>query len=121
MTVDMLAFFSEEMTSAELYRYDVSGSYNSEGIWVPGTETNETIEIVIPQPLDSDSLEMAPEGEDISDFVFTFVHESVGMKTRDETEDPDQIEVQGQRYEVHSVAHWEDYGCFNEYVLKRIQ
>jgi hypothetical protein len=57
----MLSYFASEKITATLYR--TNGGAYAVGIWQPAVPTTTSVQIIAPQPMRSDELQMFPEGE----------------------------------------------------------
>ena len=115
----MLSYFTAQMVDATLYKYS-AGSYDVDGVWVPGVESNSDIRVIAPQPLKADERVPVAEGESISDFVRIWVSTSLSVTTRRESEDPDQLLIGTNRYLAHQLDHWDEQGGFRSVVLRRM-
>lgn len=115
----MLRFFKRMAIDATLYQY-ADGSRDSEGRWVPGTETGSPVRVIPPQPIEADERIPMEDGESIRDFVRLWCDASVAITTRDQKQDADQIEIGTTRYLACQVDHWETQGRFKPIVLKRL-
>lgn len=118
--INMLQYFLDEMVSATL-KTKGDGARNTEGVWVPGVETESTIKIIALQPVTGDDLKMLPEGEDTSEFMITYVESVYGLRTRSGASDADQITVGSDTYEVFSAGNWTTQGLFKSYIVRRFQ
>lgn len=120
MSWNLLKYFKSEMTDGVLYQYS-AGSRDAEGRWVPGGESSTAIELVAPQPVRADEIQQLEPGERITDYVKTWVYDTIPLSTRVGTSDADEVEVNSQRYKVHQINHWEAAGGFVAAILRREQ
>ena len=120
MTWNLLQYFMDEMISATLYQYG-AGSTDANGDWVPGSESSEPIDVIAPQPVKPDEIEMMEPGERISDYVKIWVEDTVTLTTRNDTADADELVIDGNRYRVHAIPHWEFAGGYVAAILRRLQ
>jgi len=116
--MNLLSFFREYLTDATLYRAAV-GAYDAQGKWVPGTSTGEPLKVLVPQPAPGEFLKLLADGEDHSKFVQTAIFAAVAIQTGREGSGPDEVEIDGERFEVHEIGRWGKYGGFDKVILKK--
>lgn len=82
--------------------YRTSGGQYVEGVWQEGSEVSFTVNVSV-QPSAPDDMESLPEGRRQRRAYTLF-----GDKDLRGVEDgnPDQVEIDGDRYEVSSVQYW---------------
>lgn len=116
----ILKYFKSEMTPATLHRFS-SGTYGATGKWVQGGETSSSVSILKPQPATGEIEKFLPDGEELSDFVTSAIDSDEAIKTRAGDQDPDEVTVGSERYEVYMVGRWGSYGGFDRMILRRKQ
>ena len=79
----------------------------ADGIETPGTSATFTITASV-QPLDGRELQALPEGERGSEI--RVIYTTTELKTRTATTATDRVEIDGEPYEVISVATWKAWG-----------
>lgn len=82
--------------------YRVSEGQYVDGIWQPGTETSFEARYSV-QPTDTDDLESLPEGRR-QQRAYTLIGSTELRGLTDAN--PDQVEIDGERYEVSAVRYW---------------
>lgn len=95
----MLQYFGAETITATWTTGNV-GSY-VDGEWVPDRGTESTINIIAPQPIDSNSMTMLEDGEHVKDYLVTWSQTAVSPRQGDQ--EGDLIEFKGRSYEVMQV------------------
>jgi len=115
MIIPMMPFFASEMTTATLTQFAV-GTYDTAGIWIPGTETDTPITVTYTQPVKMDELQILEDGERISDYVKIYTDQVI--QGRVGAADSDQITILGQMYKVTQVED-RPIGVFRKVIMKR--
>ena len=82
--------------------YRQSGGEYVNGIWQPGTETEITVRVSV-QPSSPDDMELLPEGRR-ERRAYTLFGDDALLGVGDDN--PDQVEIDGERYEVSAVQYW---------------
>lgn len=112
----MLEYF-DEFVSADLLRY-ADGSY-ADGIWTPGILADPvSINIIVPQPITSNELQMLTDGEHVKNFRKTYCTDL--LRTRNGDQDPDRIIYAGETYEVHQVDERNVLGNYYKVIMRKI-
>lgn len=114
---NLIQFFGEHVIVGTLHRR-AAGSIDSEGDWTQGAETTSDINVVIPQPVTADEIELENDGESIRDYKQTWTETEV--RTRTDTVDADHITAEGIEYKVHQCNDWRTEGGFINVVLRRV-
>jgi len=110
------------MFSIRLQATDTVGSYDANRRWTETAEPPRTIHGSF-QPVSEKNLQYLPEGfisagamvlKTNSDVSFVDLSQTDGGETRQTY-----IDHAGERWRVHSRAHWADYGAFNGYLCEK--
>lgn len=86
-----------------LFRFE-SGEFNENGIWVPGTQELIPIRCTV-QPATPEDLQSLPEGRRQSRAFRIFTRAFLRAVA---TKNPDQVQINGERYELLSVQIWQN-------------
>ncbi len=113
----MLNYFTSEMVSATLRTF-AAGSTDSDGEWVAGADTDTSIKIIVPQPLNANDLKVLEGGEHVSNYLKTWV--SVPVTTRESTKDADRIIYNSKTYEVFQYTNRDVLGSFRKLIIREI-
>ena len=85
-----------------------TGGNRVNGKWVEGTPYTFTIEASV-QPLTARELELLPEGRRSSGESYKLYSDpSPILNTVTSSENPDQVEIFSQNFEVYSIERWEN-------------
>ena len=113
----MLSYFPELKVSAKLSRANTTGDY-SDGEYTPSTRTETDIEIIAPQPIRENDLNMLADGEKASDYRVTWVDADLDLATRQATREADIIIYDGTDYKVMQVDDRDPIGNFRRVVMR---
>jgi hypothetical protein len=116
--LNLFGYFKEFTITATLYRSAV-GAYDAAGNWVPAVSTGEPVQVLVPQPAPGEFLKLLAEGEDHSKFTSTAIPSAVGIQTGRNGAGPDELEIDGERFEVFEIGRWGRYGGFDKIILRR--
>ena len=86
----------------EITVYRVSAGQYVDGVWQEGTETSFTDRFSV-QPTSPDDMEMLPEGRR-QNRAYTLIGDNMLRGVTDSN--PDQVEIEGERYEVSAAQRW---------------
>lgn len=115
----MLSYFAGEKISATLVR--TSGGAYSDGIWVPSYPASSSVQIIAPQPMRSDELQMLPEGERKYNHRVTWIETSVHiwpLVPGATSEKPDILLISGKFYKIMQIDDRSVLGNFYRVVLR---
>jgi len=108
----MLSFFASEMVSATL-RVEAAGS-RTKGIWTPGSTSDTTINILAPQPLRPNEIEMLPSGEFAHNWSVTWLESAMGVEP-----ERDRIVYGGNSYLIMSVSDRTPLGDYYRITMRQ--
>lgn len=116
--MDMLSYFdpADFVTVTKTTRSS-GGTYNTQGVWVPGTSSTDEIEIIIPQPVRPDELENLPQGEEAEDYLLSFTTDHVQVRVNNA--EADRISWGGYTYKVIQVSNRFQGSGFYRFVMVR--
>ncbi len=113
----MLTDYADIMTPADFVAGSV-GTYVT-GEWTPGVAIPlVVIQIVIPQPIRAEDLEILEDGERAQDFRVTWTETE--LRTREGARDADQITYNGVTYKVKQVSDRSALGNFYRAVMRKL-
>jgi len=116
----MLSYFNSEKISATLYR--TSGSSYDDGEWTPATPSQTAVEIIAPQPLRSNELQMLPEGERKYNHRVTWITDEIHIwpliPDSPTKENPDIFLIDGKFYKLMQIDDRSVLGNFYRAVMR---
>ena len=118
----MLSHFNDEKIAAVLRRSE-GGTY-VKGEWVAPTPTDTDVEIISPQPMTADELQMLPPGEQVRNYVKTWITSEVHLwsDTYGPTlENPDLLIVNSRSYKIVQINNRSILGNFYRAVMREEQ
>jgi hypothetical protein len=112
----MLEYF-DEFVSAKLISFS-DGNY-VDGVWVNGVSNIPiNIQIIVPQPVTENELQMLTDGETVKDFRKTYCKEL--LRTREDNKDSDIIEYNGVLYKIYQVDDRNVLGDYYKVIIRKI-
>jgi hypothetical protein len=115
MTLPLLSYFSDEMTTAQLISGEASAYVG--GVWVSSFAAATPISIIRPQPLIANDMQLLPDGEHVRDYLKSWSETRVF--TREGDRDADRIEFDGDTYKVMQNDDRSLDGVFYGFVMRR--
>jgi hypothetical protein len=115
----MLSYFASEKISDVLIRPG-SGQYQ-DGEWVPDSPGTTNIEIIAPQPMRPDELQMLPQGERVYNHLVTWMTPEIRnwpVVPGSTSTNPDILRIDGSHYKVMEISNRSVLGNFYRVVLR---
>ena len=114
---DLLAYFQAEMIAADWTAGD-AGTYDASGAWVPAAGATVSIDIIAPQPVTANELQMLEDGEHVRDYLKTWTTDPVA--TRRGVKEADTLAFNGRTYKVMQVDNRDTLGEYQRLVIREI-
>ena len=118
MLFDFNQVWGEQIINYTLIRY-MPGYDNAEGQYVPGTNTQQTIQGMPPQPLNEKELMQFTDGQKIQDIQK--IYTSFPVRVRTDDINADRFQFDGQAYEVIKVETRDILGNYYKATVRKIQ
>lgn len=118
MLFDFNEVWGDQFISYTLLRFS-AGSDNSEGVYVPGGSTSQTVYGMPPQDVDEKTLEQLEDGQKIGDIqkIYTSFH----ARERDGDVNADRFVFEGFEYEVIKLSTRDILGNYYRVIVRKIQ
>lgn len=116
MLPPMMPYFGFAMITATHF-LGSDGAY-VDGVWVPGANASTPIQIITPQPVKANELNMLDDGEHVSDYLKSWTADE-RILTRDRNRDADMIGYDSEVYKVTQVSK-RPLGAFRKFIMKRV-
>lgn len=116
----MLSYFPELMVTSQLIRDNTGGTY-VEGIYVAPAKDTTDLQMIAPQPIRENDLNMLADGERASDYRVTWVFADTDLHTRTKQHEADIITYDGKIYKVMQVNERDPIGNFRKVFIRDIE
>lgn len=118
MLFDFNQVWGDQFINYTLIRY-MPGYDNAEGQYVPGTNTQQTIQGMPPQPLNEKELMQFADGQKIQDIQK--IYTSFPVRVRTDDINADRFQFEGETYEVIKVETRDILGNYYKATVRKVQ